>query len=130
MVRGRGPRRRSTITKKVGGRLRALREERGLSVAEVARRAGTSPAAVRFVEAGERAPTIVSVEALCRALGVPLAALFSGKSDVPPAAPADRILLRLVGRLRGRPARQLQSVEKLLAAFDRAIEREGAAARP
>jgi transcriptional regulator with XRE-family HTH domain len=123
MDKGRGRRRRSPITQAVGRKLRALREARGISIAEVARRAETSTAAVRMVESGARAATLVTVKALADALSVPVKSLFSGPETAVPPDPEERVLLRLVRALRGRSRRQLQAIEKLVAAFDRAVEK-------
>jgi transcriptional regulator with XRE-family HTH domain len=127
MERGRGPRRRSRLTRQVGRRLRELREERGLTLAEVARRAGTSIAAIRVVESGERAATLVTIDILTRALGVSVESLFSGKENPSDRRiPPDPVFLRLVRSLRDRPRRELEALEKLLAAFDRATARDRA----
>lgn len=120
MRRAVGPRRRSTLVRKVGERLRSLRESRGLSISEVARRVGTSPAAIRLLETGERAATLVTIEAVSRALSVSVSGLFTGDRKGTEAN-ADRTLARLHAALEGRPASQLTAIETLIQAFDQAI---------
>ncbi|WP_200827482.1 helix-turn-helix domain-containing protein [Thermomonospora echinospora] len=70
----------------VGRRLRALREERGLSLSELARRAGVGKATLSGLEAGTRNPTLETLWAVTGELGVPLTALFTrppGQSTEP-----------------------------------------------
>ncbi|MFG1921545.1 helix-turn-helix domain-containing protein [Cryptosporangium sp. NPDC048952] len=65
----------------VGRRIRALREERGISLSELARRAGIGKATLSGLETGVRNPTLETLYAVTGRLGVPLAAVLS-----PPAA--------------------------------------------
>src|SRR5690606_14489545 len=87
------------IAKRLGKRVRAVRAERGLSQAELARRVGTSPAHLNKLEAGGKAPTIVTVEALARALGVGVADLFPPSSSATSATanPPDPLWVRIAG---------------------------------
>lgn len=59
----------------VGRRLRELRTERGLSLSELARRAGVGKGSLSEIEAGGRNPTVETLYALCGPLDVPLTAL-------------------------------------------------------
>ena len=63
-------------------RLQALRERRGLSQAELARRSGVSQATISRIEAGKtRGVDLVTLDRLARALGVsPGSLLASSKS--------------------------------------------------
>jgi transcriptional regulator with XRE-family HTH domain len=61
----------------IGKRIRDLREERGLTQREVARRAGLTPSGVGFIEHGQtRKPSAETVVAIARALGVPVKELL------------------------------------------------------
>ncbi|TRW80302.1 helix-turn-helix transcriptional regulator [Mycolicibacterium sp. 018/SC-01/001] len=62
-------------TADVGRRLRELRSERGLTLSELARRAGVGKGSLSEIEAGKRNPTIETLYALCAPLEVPLTAL-------------------------------------------------------
>ncbi|MEW5810508.1 MAG: helix-turn-helix domain-containing protein [Actinomycetota bacterium] len=62
-------------TEDVGRRLRELRSERGLSLSELARRAGVGKGSLSEIEAGKRNPTVETLYALCAPLDVPLTAL-------------------------------------------------------
>ena len=52
----------------LGQELRAVRERRGLSIRETARRAGISSEAISDIERGLRYPTLRSLEALAHVL--------------------------------------------------------------
>jgi transcriptional regulator with XRE-family HTH domain len=72
----------------IGKRIRELREERGLSQREVARRAGLTPSGVGFIELGQtQQPSAKTVVAIARALSVPVEELLA---DAPvPAGKAE-----------------------------------------
>ncbi|MEV7907821.1 helix-turn-helix domain-containing protein [Streptomyces anulatus] len=57
----------------VGARIRRLREERGVSLSELARRAGVGKATLSGLENGTRNPTLETLWAVTAELGVPLA---------------------------------------------------------
>jgi len=66
----------------VGARLRALRVERGLSVNELALRAGVSAGTVSQVERNKANPSVRILERLRQALSVPLTALLEGDDAI------------------------------------------------
>lgn len=122
-MRARGPRRTSPIKGVLGDRLRVLREGRALSQAELGRRAGTSATEVATIERGERAPTIVSLEHLARALGVPISAFFEDTElhrNSPPGR-NERTWYAIMDLLRDRDVDYLRAVHKLVKAFDEAV---------
>ena len=65
----------------LGRRLRALRAERGETLAETAERAGISPQYLSEVERGLKEPSSEMIAALAGALGTTLADLTSGVAD-------------------------------------------------
>ncbi|OBI50568.1 hypothetical protein A5707_15240 [Mycobacterium kyorinense] len=69
----------------LGGRLRQVRALRGMSVRELARRAGCSASLISQVERGVTAPSANVVYALANELGVSLDLLF-GAEPIEPAA--------------------------------------------
>jgi transcriptional regulator with XRE-family HTH domain len=87
-------------------RLKRLREQAGLTQAELARRAGMHQRGIAKLEQAEREPTWSTVEALAAALNLDCTA-FAGTSTppsaepLPPPPPAPRG--RPKGKARGRP---------------------------
>lgn len=67
----------------LGRRLRAVREERGLSMRELASRAGIAVSFVSKIESGKTSPTIMSLGKILEALGTDVPAFFADR------APAD-----------------------------------------
>lgn len=75
--RGKTPR----VEDDVGRRLRAHREERQLSLRELARRLGLSPSAISQIETGKSRPSVSTLYAIVNELGMSLDELFSGTSS-------------------------------------------------
>ncbi|MGZ8178272.1 helix-turn-helix domain-containing protein [Williamsia sp. SKLECPSW1] len=67
----------------VGRRVRDLRVRRGLSLSELARRAGIGKGSLSEIESGRRNPTIETLYALCGPMAVPMTALV-GDDPAPP----------------------------------------------
>ncbi|MBG0820216.1 helix-turn-helix transcriptional regulator [Planomonospora sp. ID91781] len=78
----------------VGRRIRGLREERGLSLSELARRAGIGKATLSGLENGTRNPTLETLWAVTAQLGVPLAAAV-GTGPVAHGAAVRGVLLEV-----------------------------------
>jgi transcriptional regulator with XRE-family HTH domain len=70
----------STLHDRIAGRVRALRDANGLSLAAMATRCDVSRSMLSLIERGESSPTAVVLERIATGLGVPLASLF----DAPP----------------------------------------------
>ena len=60
----------------IGRRLAAYRAERGLRVAELARRIGVTPSLISQIERGQSRPSVSTLFALAQALDVPVDAFF------------------------------------------------------
>jgi DNA-binding XRE family transcriptional regulator len=74
----------------LGGRVRELRRERGLTLKALGSRAGLSHPFLSQLERGLARPSVGSVERIARALGVPVTALWSTRRSTPVrVAPAD-----------------------------------------
>ncbi|MEV7008704.1 XRE family transcriptional regulator [Streptosporangium sp. NPDC051022] len=67
----------------VGVRIRRLREERGISLSELARRAGVGKATLSGLENGTRNPTLETLWSVTAELGVPLAVALGTTPAVP-----------------------------------------------
>ncbi len=85
----------------VGATIRRLREERRLSLKEVAARAGLTQSFLSQVERDLTSPSVASLRKVAQAFGVPLAALFQG-----PPVPVDRVVRRGARRQLVHPKRQ------------------------
>jgi putative transcriptional regulator len=82
----------------IGGQLRALRERRGMSQAELARRTGVARTYLIAVELGRHEPSLELLGRIAQALDYPLAEVvwyLAGEPFADPAAPlAARVRLR------------------------------------
>jgi transcriptional regulator with XRE-family HTH domain len=79
---------RPPLEEDVGPRLRAHREQRGLSLRELARRLGVSPSAISQIETGKSRPSVSTLYAIVSELGMSLDELFGASKSTEPAAPA------------------------------------------
>lgn len=70
------------IEKKLGEKLKALREERGLSLREAGRRANVNYSYLGQIEKGQKSPSLNTYEQLCHFYGVELKDLL-GKDMTP-----------------------------------------------
>jgi transcriptional regulator with XRE-family HTH domain len=69
------------IAPNVGPRIRALREQRGLSLRALAERCGLSINAISLIERGENSPTVSSLHLLATALGVKITEFFEDSRE-------------------------------------------------
>ena len=67
----------------VGHKLRARREEQGLSLRELARRLGISPSALSQIETGKSRPSVSTLYAIVTELQMSLDKLFGGGAERP-----------------------------------------------
>jgi transcriptional regulator with XRE-family HTH domain len=68
----------------VGAKIRLRRQQRGMSAAEMARRAGLSKATLSQLEAGKGNPTIDTLDAIAVALRIPIAHLLARDAGTGP----------------------------------------------
>ncbi|WP_255378155.1 helix-turn-helix transcriptional regulator [Quadrisphaera sp. DSM 44207] len=68
----------------MGAQIRRRREQRGMSAAELARRAGISKATLSGLEAGSGNPTIDTLDAIAVALSIPLTDLLARPTSAGP----------------------------------------------
>lgn len=74
----------NNIQKQIGTRLRAFRLIRQYSIEELAHKAEINPAHLGKIERGERNFTIMSLDKIVRALGVPYNVIFDFEQEVLP----------------------------------------------
>lgn len=118
------------IARRLGQRIRDLREERGIAQAELARRIGSSPSHLNKLEAGLKAATVVTVEAVARALGVEVAELFPASDKRAAGNPPDPLWGRIAADLRVRDREFLQLVRESVRLLERAVAAKGARRGP
>ena len=111
------------LIRSIGRRLRAIREEAGLSLSAVARDAGVSRRYLTETEAGRANPSILVLARLAVALGRPLASLV----DIPlRARPSERVaLIGLRGAGKSTVGRSLAlALEVPFVELDERVERQ------
>jgi len=67
---------KEAISVDVGGRLRELRQERGMSMRALARASGLSANALSMIERGRTSPSVSTLYKLADAMGIPITAFF------------------------------------------------------
>jgi transcriptional regulator with XRE-family HTH domain len=82
--RARGPREK-VLEVAIGRELRALRQQQGLTVADLSQKAGLSGGMLSKIENGQASPSLTTLQALAQALQVPLTAFFRGWEETRPA---------------------------------------------
>ena len=78
----------------LGGRIKALREERRWEQVELARHAGVDKGTISRIEAGKRGMTLKTLQSLAAALGVPVEQLVHGapaSASMPAQQPQDYV---------------------------------------
>ena len=81
----------SDLNRRIGDRVRELRDAQGLSLDALAGKSGVSRSMISLIERGESSPTAVILEKLAGGLGVTLASLFDVAAAVPvPGGPVSR----------------------------------------
>ena len=102
----------------IGGRLRTLRQQKGLSQGDLERASGLLRCYISRVEQGHTVPSLETLERFAAALGVPLYQLFY-EGEIPPPTPhlSPRPTLSELAREsgpEGEEARFLLKVSKLV----------------
>jgi transcriptional regulator with XRE-family HTH domain len=75
------------VTRQVGRRIAEFRQQRGLRVAELARRVGVTGSLISQIERGRSRPSISTLFMLGEALAVPMDAFFRADESAPPPSP-------------------------------------------
>lgn len=109
---------RPVLVSRVAERIKAAREEQGLSQAELGRRAETSRSHVREIESEKKVPTLTVVERFAYALGLSpeeLVAADSSPKQRPDVADA------IARQLRERGPAYVAVVKQVIAGLDKAV---------
>lgn len=103
----------------IGDRLRALREQKGLSQGQIEKRTGLLRCYISRVENGHTVPSIETLEKFARALEIPLFQIFYG-SEAAPEQLSDRVTESQVAA--GRSPEQGRFLRRMAALFYRLSE--------
>jgi len=109
----------------IGARLRQLREQKGLTQADIEEKTGLMTCYISRVENGHKVPSIATLERFAWALGIPLHQLFC-EGDKGPSAPSSSVDAALSG-LAVEPRRMSPEdafILKLNGLLDRIAERD------
>lgn len=107
----------NTKSERLGRLLRERREYIGLSLNEVARRAGVDPAGLFRIETSDRLPTPDTLAVLADALGLPLADLYEAAGyPLPEQLPSIRPYLRRAYNVPDEAAREIEDYLTRIAA--------------
>jgi transcriptional regulator with XRE-family HTH domain len=116
----RPPRRVVLPKKKIGSRIRALREQRGLSQTQLARRIDTVPQSMWQIETGVRGITVQQLIRLARALDVSMDDILGEGERARAMAPlpsSGRRLARRMREIQALPDKHQEAVIQMLDAF-------------
>lgn len=114
----------------IGPRLRQQREQNGISLREIARRIGVSPSLISQIERDKVNPSVITLYALVRELGLTMGDLFGAEdgsepagqraSTVPVVGPGQRAVINLASGVTWErlTAERDPSVEFLLVTYD------------
>jgi transcriptional regulator with XRE-family HTH domain len=93
----------------------------------LAERSRVALSSVALLEEGRLNPTLETLQKVARVLRVRVADLLEDEAPAPTPTLTTKVFGRIVSRLSERQAPYLLNVEKLLVAFDRAVEVEAQA---
>lgn len=111
------------LKRRIGSRLRALRQHRQLTQEKLAELADIHPTFLAKVEAGQRLPSLMLIGRLAGALGVPVASVVSATDDRQEASPEDRLIDELVALLKGCTVEELEFVKDFIMMLKRHARR-------
>ncbi len=118
MRKKRSAKTRSDIEKRLQKRVRELRRGSGFTIAQLAEEAGLSTDAATRIEGGDRVPTLNSVAAISKALGVTVSELLD--EPEPQHSP---IALRLVRMTEAQPPSTQKAIVELVKLFTESLEK-------
>lgn len=112
-------RRKKTVEELLAERISREREQRGLSQAELARRAGISQSNLTRLERGERGFTVSTLAKIAAGLRMTPADLLGELPDKPKPTRSEKAFFRVCEKLRDRDADFLRALEDVIKALDR-----------
>ena len=106
----------------IGRRVRALRDEAGITRKALAETSGVALSSLVMLEQQRNAPSLPTLEKLAQALRCRVADLVDDEAPPPKPEAGSKVFYRLVDRLRDRDREYLEQVERVLKAFDAAVD--------
>jgi len=107
------------LKRRIGSRIRALRQEQKLTQEKLAELADIHPTFLAKIAAGQRLPSLEVIGRLAGALGVPVASVVSATDDLEGASPEDRLIDELVALLKGCTGEELEFVRDFITLLKR-----------
>ncbi len=98
------------LKRRIGGRIQELRREQNRSQAALAEAAGVSTNHISLIERGKRCPSLEVLEAIARALHVPLHSLFVQGRERAGVEQVERELGQLTAYLVTRGPRDIRKI--------------------
>ena len=105
----------SRATSNFSERLRKIREEKGLSQADLAQKTGLQPSAVSHFETGRRSPSFENLRALADALGISTDHLLGREVKAGVSGPTIQSIFRNAEKMTERDLETLAGFAELLA---------------
>ncbi len=103
------------MTQKFGELLRKAREDKGLTQAELATKAGFQPSAIAHFESGRRSPSLDNLRRLADTLAVNLDYMLGRQLQPQSAGPAAEELLKDFARISAKDQATVSDFAKMLA---------------
>jgi transcriptional regulator with XRE-family HTH domain len=93
----------------IGKRIKEIRTSKNIKSIDLAKKAGITSVYLSYIEAGEKIPTLETLEKICDALGITLAELFTEDlSDMPPE------VIKLIQEIKNFSPEQIKSLIEFL----------------
>jgi len=100
----------------IGKRLQELREAQGVSRYRLNKIAGLSTSTLHDIETGKKSPTITTLEAICKGLGITLQEFFNGEET--PTSEGMLFSTYLGNKIMALPQEKRKLIENLLEQLD------------
>ncbi len=122
MIPAQYPGMKNNIGKLIGARIRTLREQRGLTQAELAGLSRKSVETISNIERGKTIPSVLTLSDIANRLDVPIKQLFDG---VPSHGPKDKPATRVTNNYAGIISLLSNDDQELVIEFARMLSRRG-----
>lgn len=108
----------------IGKRIRELRHARGISLEELAFKAGINAPHLGQIERGLQNPTLVTLERICTALNTSLSSLFNELNDSSPVpAESTPVISKINAQLQTMSPEQQEDILRIIRIFRKNIKK-------